>query len=393
MQGYPSILRHLLFNAFVALVILSTPVSAHETAPTVIDLRVEGPVVTLTLAPDLEALLAGRAQHDDSAGGDGGDGGDGAAADAQYARLRALPASALAARFTSFEPEFRKGLSLALDGDRLVLVPGAVIAGPPGAPGDARTPRAGSSLVYSATLPEQAGRLIWTYDAAYGDSILRYYRGDGPEPLLADFLEPGVPAELPLSGPAPKSALGAFTSYIGVGFDHIIPRGLDHILFVIGLFLLAARLRPLIWQVSMFTLAHTITLALGALGWVNLPGAVVEPVIAASIAYVAIENLFTQRLHPWRPALVFAFGLLHGLGFAAVLGDFGLPDGQFIAALIGFNIGVELGQIVVIALCFALVGYWFRDRSWYHRVIVVPASLAIAIIALYWVVERTGLIA
>ncbi|MEM6620493.1 MAG: HupE/UreJ family protein, partial [Pseudomonadota bacterium] len=134
-------------------------------------------------------------------------------------------------------------------------------------------------------------------------------------------------------------------------------------------------------------------LALGALGWVTLPATLVEPIIAASIAYVAVENIFTQRLQPWRPALVFGFGLLHGLGFASVLGDFGLPDGQFLPALLGFNMGVELGQIVVILACFLAVGFWFRDRTWYHSGIVIPASAAIAAVSLYWVVERTGLVA
>jgi hydrogenase/urease accessory protein HupE len=176
------------------------------------------------------------------------------------------------------------------------------------------------------------------------------------------------------------------------GFDHIIPKGLDHILFVIGLFLLTTQLRPLVMQVTMFTLAHTITLVMGALGYINLPGNFVEPLIAASIVFIAVENIFTDKLTPWRPFVIFAFGLLHGLGFASVLGDFGLPSSQFIPALIAFNIGVEIGQLVVIILCFFIVGFWFRNHYLYHRIIVIPASLAIAIIAFYWVLDRTGLL-
>lgn len=165
---------------------------------------------------------------------------------------------------------------------------------------------------------------------------------------------------------------------------------MDHILFVLGLFFLSTRLGPLIWQVSAFTLAHTVTLALGALGWVNVPGSIVEPLIAASIVYVAVENVLTSGLSPWRPVVIFGFGLLHGLGFASVLGDFGLPAGQFIPALIGFNVGVEVGQLTVIAIAFVLVG-WAIKRSWYRQAIAVPASCVIAAVGAYWFVERVFL--
>ena len=146
-------------------------------------------------------------------------------------------------------------------------------------------------------------------------------------------------------------------------------------------------MRPLVWQISAFTLAHTVTLALGAMGWVNVPGSIVEPLIAASIVYVAVENIFAKGLNPWRPFVIFGFGLLHGLGFASVLGEFGLPDGQFIPALIAFNIGVELGQLTVIALAFLAVG-WFARKSWYRAGIAIPASCIIAAVGAYWCVER-----
>jgi hypothetical protein len=182
-----------------------------------------------------------------------------------------------------------------------------------------------------------------------------------------------------------------FVQYIPVGFDHIVPKGLDHILFVLGLFFLSTRMRPLLVQVSAFTVAHTVTLALGALGYVQVPATIVEPIIAASIVFVAVENIFSQGLSRWRPVIVFCFGLLHGLGFASVLGEFGLPEGAFVPALIGFNVGVELGQLFVIGVAFALVGLWFRDRPWYRARIAVPASAAIAAVGAWWVVERVFL--
>jgi hypothetical protein len=182
-----------------------------------------------------------------------------------------------------------------------------------------------------------------------------------------------------------------FLNYIPVGFDHIIPKGLDHILFVLGLFFLSAQLRPLLWQISAFTLAHTVTLALGALGYVTIPASIVEPLIAASITFVAVENILSKGLSRWRPLVVFCFGLLHGLGFASVLGAFGLPEAAFLPALIGFNIGVEFGQLAVIAGAYLLVGYAFGAKPWYRARIAIPASVLIAAIGAWWVVERVFL--
>jgi hypothetical protein len=141
-------------------------------------------------------------------------------------------------------------------------------------------------------------------------------------------------------------------------------------------------------QVSTFTIAHSITLGLTMYGVVSLPARVVEPMIALSIAYVAIENLVTTELKPWRLALVFAFGLLHGMGFAGVLRDLGLPRAQFLTALVTFNGGVEAGQLAVIGLAFAAVAYWRANRMTYRRFIVQPASLAIACTGLYWTIQR-----
>lgn len=206
----------------------------------------------------------------------------------------------------------------------------------------------------------------------------------GPGERSAPWRLDGPP---PDGGAAGGAQPGTIARYLALGFEHILPLGVDHILFVVGLFLLTARWRPLLWQVSAFTLAHTLSLALAIAGVVSLPSRPVETLIAVSIAYVAIENLFTEEMHPWRPLLVFAFGLLHGLGFAGVLRQLGLPDGEWIPALVSFNIGVELGQVAVIGLAFLAVG-WFRDRPWYRPRIVRPASAAIALIGLYWAVQR-----
>jgi hypothetical protein len=181
-------------------------------------------------------------------------------------------------------------------------------------------------------------------------------------------------------------------NYIIVGYYHILPMGLDHILFITGLFLLSTRLKPLLWQVTMFTLAHSATLALGVLGILVIPSSIVEPLIAVSIVYVALENIFLAHMSRWRLAIVFLFGLLHGQGFAGALTAFGLSVNNVASGLIGFNLGVELGQLSVILICYALVGYWFAQKPWYRRVVVVPASAVIAMIGAFWVVQRVGLI-
>jgi HupE/UreJ protein len=176
-------------------------------------------------------------------------------------------------------------------------------------------------------------------------------------------------------------------NYIYQGIIHIIPKGLDHILFVLALFLLSTKFSSLLWQISAFTLAHTVTLALGIFGVIVVPSSIVEPIIALSIAYIAIENIFQHKLKSQRIIIVFVFGLLHGLGFASVLLAFGLPEGQWLASLISFNIGVEVGQLLVILIAFSLL-FWARNKPWYQNRITTPLSVLIAIMGCYWFFQR-----
>jgi hypothetical protein len=184
--------------------------------------------------------------------------------------------------------------------------------------------------------------------------------------------------------------LETFGLYIKIGVQHILPGGLDHILFVLALFFSTRRLRPLLIQVSAFTIAHTVTLGLVASGVFAPPASIVEPLIAATIAFVAIENIIFKDMTRWRPFVVFAFGLIHGMGFAGFFGSLGLPDGQFWSALLGFNVGVEIGQLSVILLAAVLL--WpLRTKLQavaYRRLIVWPACAAIGLTGLIWTVER-----
>jgi len=182
--------------------------------------------------------------------------------------------------------------------------------------------------------------------------------------------------------------------YVRIGIGHILPDGTDHMLFVLAVFLASVRVKALAWQISAFTVAHTVTLALAATGIIAPAPGLVEPLIAFTIAFVAIENLVFKEMTAWRPVLVFAFGLVHGMGFAGFFGELGLPPGQFWSALIGFNLGVEIGQLSVIAVA-AVVGLvlrrWLRDpagNAGYRNWVVRPGSALIGLTGLWWGVAR-----
>jgi hypothetical protein len=182
-------------------------------------------------------------------------------------------------------------------------------------------------------------------------------------------------------------ASATFVSFLRQGFLHVLPLGLDHILFVLGLFLLSREWRPLLWQVTMFTLAHTLTLGLATLGGFSVSPAIVEPVIAASIAVVALENIFHAKYTPWRLGIVFAFGLVHGLGFAGALQDLALPATSLLVGLLGFNVGVEFGQLAIVSLALAAT-FWVKPEKVYRKLLAIPGSVLIALAGTWWTVER-----
>lgn len=428
-------------------------VHAHEVMPSIGDMRATDNEVTFEIRTNLESFIAGinLTETADTNESDQA---------ARYDDLRALAPDALAAEFATFWPQMAQGITLTADGVALSPQLLRVDVDPVG---NIEILRA-SIIAFSAVLPEGAETVQMGWATEFGVLVLRQM--DVPAPYDG-YLEAGALSDdIALAGGGQASNWETFVDYIPVGFDHIVPKGLDHILFVLGLFFLAARMRPLLLQVSLFTVAHTITLALAALGYTKFIDdffvgtfgiefiAVVEPLIALSIVYVAVENIFMKGISPWRPFVIFVFGLLHGLGFASVLAEFGLPESAFVAALIGFNVGVEVGQLAVIAVMFLCVwqalridrganevgqGFavysvlliiaialcalnpaglsaalenpvWlfgvplagifvlsiaaiqFRDQQdAYRRLVAVPASVAIAIVGAYWFIERTFL--
>lgn len=307
-----------------------------------------------------------------------------------YDDLRVLQADALAVAFEPFKSEFIREVALDFDGQRAPLQVTRVEIPEPGY---TKVPR--TSVIYlEGTIDRSVQSVSWYYPARFGDNAVRVRQVDETSEKWHwsdwQWLRKDQPSE-PFSLTevfTKRPFLAVVSSYVSAGFEHILPRGTDHILFILGIFLFSIHLRPLFWQVTMFTIAHTITLGLSMHGIVNLPASIVEPLIALSIAYIGIENIFAHYLHKSRLVLVFGFGLLHGMGFASVLSDFGMPSDAFVTALVSFNVGVELGQLAVISLAYLAIGVWSGNRPWYRQVVLVPGSMAITIIGLYWTYDR-----
>ena len=351
----------------------------HEIRPAIATLQVTpAGEYSITISLNLEALLSGiGANHEDT---------DDSPNATQYNELRELPPEALRQEFANFTIPFPQGVQLRFNDT-------------PGEPevSDVRIPEVGdlaiariSEVVLSGTVPLGTTHFVWQWQDTFGSSVIRVLPITGDEEGYSAWLQNGTPSDpVPLEGVDPRSRLERFWDYVKIGFEHILPEGLDHILFVLGIFLLSAHWKPLLTQVTAFTVAHSITLGLSIYGWVQLPSSIVEPLIAASIIYVGVENMFTDHLQKWRPVVVFVFGLLHGLGFASVLFEIGLPRDAYLEGLIAFNIGVELGQLTVIAIAFALVGYWGKQKNWYRPRVVVPGSLVVSLVGAWWLLERT----
>lgn len=361
----------------LCLALCSPAALAHALNPAVVTVTFsDARNFAIEVRGNTEALLAGiGTQHADT---------EESANAPVYDRLRGLEPAALEAEFAAFAPQFLTYLSVTadrgtprLDYQRLDVPP----------VGDVELARK-SLIRLSGRMPREANQLIWRYSDQLGNHVLRLHAAGATEPVAFWLTADSPPVEFALGEPpAPRAALDVATDYLVLGFKHIVPLGLDHIAFVLGLFLLSLRLAPILWQVTAFTLAHTVTLGLTMFGYIALAPTIVEPLIALSIVYVGLENVFTSRLSRRRIALVFGFGLLHGMGFAGVLTEIGLPRDEYVLALVTFNVGVEAGQLSVIAAALVLVG-WYRRRANYRRFVVIPASALISLIGAYWAVER-----
>jgi len=241
-----------------------------------------------------------------------------------------------------------------------------------------------ATIRLTGAAPAGARSVTWSSSLVFGSYPLAVRAPDGREVVQwLNAQDRSDPVALTGSDQARAIWRG-----IWLGFTHILPNGIDHILFVVGLYLLSTRRTQLLAQVSAFTLAHSITLGLSLYGVFSLPPRVVEPLIALSVAYVGVENLMTSKLHAWRIAIVFAFGLLHGLGFAEALASLHLSRPEMLSTLISFNAGVEGGQLTVIAIAALAMGLTTWLVAGWRRPVAAVSSGAIGLVGLAWTIQR-----
>lgn len=307
-----------------------------------------------------------------------------------------------ARRRAEVEREVVTGLFVKADGVPVRCALEVEALGDPNAQGDEATDR----VSLTCPLPEGASRVTLKAASRFGSLRVALSGPESKQPALID-LPAGAetPPLTPLLGSAQATFGGAdppqrdlspaelapawrtLQRYLVLGFQHILPFGLDHLLFVLALFFTSPRLKPLLLQLTTFTVAHSLTLALVAAGVMSPPASLIEPLIAASIVFVGVENLRRRSVGAARLGVVALFGLLHGMGFAGALEELGLPAGREWLALLGFNFGVELGQITVVLIALGLTWH-ARVEGEHPRWIRVPASGAIALMGLFWVLER-----
>ncbi len=358
---------------------LMQSVSAHQLRPAIVSLEfTQNGSVNITIQANLESIMAGiGANHENT---------DDAPEAERYNALRQFSSAKLKDEFEQASVSIIQQLGLVFDNSKVEIKLGSVDIPKTGDIEKARL----SELRLSAEIPIASKTVTWQYPQKFGNNVVHFFYDNAPKQKTSHWLTKGEKSPIfKLNAnymPKPWSQVAA--EYVELGYEHIVPKGIDHILFVLGLFLLSARLKPLLLQVTAFTLAHSITLGLTIYGVLTLSPSIVEPLIALSIVYVGIENILVKELKPWRVIIVFLFGLLHGMGFAGVLSELGLPESDFATALIFFNVGVEAGQLSVIAVSFILVFWLMKNQQRYRQWVIVPFSALISLIGLFWTYER-----
>lgn len=378
------LLHSLIFTT--VLLVLSLSAAAHEIKPAVVDLNyyggnteLESNELIVDIVLNLESLIADIGpEHENTDLSDNAD---------YYQRLRTMDSNSLLMEFEAFKAQFISDIAITSKNGKTITLGLSSIAIPP--VGDIKISR-DSKVTLKSVLPVNTTALKWQSKKLFGEVIVRG-NSDLIETGYAALLSPGQESDLiEFTAESKISKWRILRNYIVVGFEHILPKGVDHILFVIGVFLLIPAWRLLAIQVTVFTVAHSITLALAINGYLSVSAAIVEPLIALSIVVICIENYFTCNLSKWRIITIFAFGLIHGLGFASVLSAVGLDTNNFWVALLGFNIGVELGQLLVIAICMLGIGIWFRKHPHYRNLFSKPASIIVGIVGLFWFLQRVA---
>ena len=371
----------------LSLLLLMQNAEAHQLRPAIVNLEfTQNGSVKVHIQTNLESLIAGiDSNHDDT---------DDSPQAERYNHLRAMSSEQLSNEFElvseSIIPQFNLSFnSIKSDLSFIKLV----------IPETENLNKSRLSnlhlLAFIPPIHQQIDHSVnqyvtWQYPQNFGNNVAHFYFDKTPTEKISHWLTDGATSpQFELNAAyVPKIFALVAAEYTVLGFEHIVPKGTDHILFVLGLFLLSVRLRPLLLQVTAFTLAHSITLGLTIYGVISLSPSVVEPLIALSIVAIGVENVFVKELKTRRVVIVFLFGLLHGMGFAGVLSGLGLPESEFVTALIFFNVGVEAGQLSVIAASFLLIFWLLKNPQRYRQWVVIPVSLLISLVGLFWTFER-----
>jgi len=345
--------------ASIAVVAFGARLSAHPVSTTTVSVTIDrSALFEVTIAADADALITKLE----------------ALSSVPLRADAAVPPAERALRLAALGPVVVAGVSCEFDSTRITP--------------EVETTEVSSSgqalIRLTGHAPSAARTMTWASSLVYGSYPVAFRGADGRETVL--WLQ-GRDRSDPISLDGASHARTVARA-VWLGFTHILPNGIDHILFVVGLLLLGSRSRQLLAQVTAFTVAHSMTLGLGLYGVFSLPAHVVEPLIALSVAYVGVENLMTSKLQPWRVIVVFCFGLLHGLGFAEALASLHLSRSEMLSTLVSFNAGVEAGQLSVIALA-ATILYAVTDaRANWRQPLVACASGAIGLTGLCWTIQR-----
>ena len=246
-------------------------------------------------------------------------------------------------------------------------------------------------VYFRVLIDKNSEKFTFRWIKNFGPIILREINNNKLEDeLVTEYLQPGIESnQFSFREKNFSKTLNSFSKFFVLGLQHIIPKGLDHILFIFGLFLFSSSLKKLITQITIFTIAHSITLIFVSLSLIRINPQIVEPIIALTIFYVGVENIFKNYIKEYlRYIVILFFGLLHGLGFALVLSDIGYRSTDLFINLISFNIGIEVAQISIVLALYLLIALNFAKNKNYRILFQVPSSLLISCIGLYWFFER-----
>ena len=251
-----------------------------------------------------------------------------------------------------------------------------------------------TNVYFRVLLDNNSEQFTFKWIKNYGPIILRENNNNKSEnELVTEYLQSGVISnQISFKENNFTNILNSFSKFFVLGVQHIIPKGLDHILFIFGLFLFSTSLKKLITQITIFTIAHSITLIFVSLSLIKINPQIVEPIIALSIFYVGLENIFKNYTKEYlRYVIILFFGLLHGLGFALVLSDIGYRSSDLFINLISFNIGIEVAQISIVLILYLLITINFANNKNYRIFFQIPSSILISTIGLYWFLERINI--